>query len=179
MTDFPEPMLQTPRLVLRRHTLEDFDDAVAMWADAGVARFIGGKPATREEVWARLLRYAGHWALLGYGYWVIRERASGRFVGEIGFADFHRDIDPAFGDRPEAGWALAPWAHGQGFAGEALAAILSWADGQFRTKSTVCMIDPANAPSLRLAEKVGYREYTRTLYKGAPTLLFERTPAAV
>ena len=178
MTDFLEPVLETPRLVLRRHRLDDFEDAVAMWADQDVTRFIGGKPATREEVWARLLRYAGHWALLGYGYWVIRETVSGRFVGEIGFADFHRDIDPAFAGAPEAGWALAPWAQGQGFAGEALAAILGWADGHFGSARTVCMIDPANAASLRLAQRSGYLEYARTSYKGAPTILFERAGVA-
>ena len=38
----------------------------------------------------------------------------------------------------------------------------------------VILIDPANAPSLRLAEKVGYREYARTTYHGDPTILLER-----
>jgi RimJ/RimL family protein N-acetyltransferase len=174
MTDFLEPVLETARLMLRPHRLDDFEDAVAMWGDSDVTRFIGGKPATREEVWARLLRYAGHWALLGYGYWVIRETATARFVGEIGFADFHRDIAPPFEGAPEAGWALARWAHGQGFAVEALSAILAWADGHFGAARTVCMIEPANGPSLRLAQKAGYLEYARTSYKGAPTILFER-----
>ena len=176
MTDLPDPELETARLTLRRHRVDDFEDAAAMWADPGVTRFLSGKPATREEVWARLLRYAGHWALLGYGYWVIREKASGRFVGEIGFSDFHRDIDPPFGDRPEAGWVLALNAQGQGFAGEALAAALTWADAHFGETPTVCMIDPANAPSIRLAEKSGYREYARAPYKGEPCILLERLP---
>ena len=41
-------------------------------------------PATREEAWARLLRYAGHWALLGYGFWLVEDRTTGSFVGEVG-----------------------------------------------------------------------------------------------
>ena len=61
-----------------------------MWADPEVTRYIGGRPFGVEEVWTRLLRYAGHWALLGYGYWAVIEKSSGRFVGEAGLADFHR-----------------------------------------------------------------------------------------
>ena len=38
----------------------------------------------------------------------------------------------------------------------------------------VCMIDPGNAPSTRLAEKFGYRRYADAAYKGAPTVLFRR-----
>lgn len=168
------PVLTTERLTLRAHTRADFEESAAMWADAGVTRHIGGKPFTREESWARLLRYAGLWALLGYGYWVVRETAGGRFVGEVGFGNFHRELDPPFGDVPEAGWALAPDAHGLGYASEALRAVLDWADGGPESARTVCMIDPANAASIRVAAKAGYAEYAQTSFKGLPTILFER-----
>ena len=49
-----------------------------------IARFIGGRPYTREEVWARILRYVGHWTLKGYGFWAIEEKLSGDFIGEAG-----------------------------------------------------------------------------------------------
>lgn len=170
------PTLVTDRLTLAGHGLGDFADSAAMWADEEVVRHIGGRPFTAEECWARLLRYAGMWPLLGYGFWTVRETASGRFVGEMGFADFHRDLDPPFGDVPEAGWALARWAHGQGFAAEALRAAIAWGDARFGGARTVCMIDPDNAASVRLASKFGYREYARTSFKGSPTVLFERLP---
>jgi hypothetical protein len=105
-------IIETPRLVLRPHTRADLDESAAMWGDPETTRFIGGKPYTREEAWARLLRYAGHWDLLGFGHWVARD-AAGRFVGEVGFADFQREIEPRL-DAPEAGWVLARWAQGQG-----------------------------------------------------------------
>ena len=82
------PMLETERLILRGHRLEDFDDSFALWSDPKVTRYTGNKPASREEVWNRLLRYVGHWALLGYGFWNVRERGSDRFVGEVK-DDFH------------------------------------------------------------------------------------------
>ncbi len=63
-----------------------------MWADPEVTRYIGGKPLTEEESWARLLRYVGHWSLLGFGYWVVEEKTTGNFIGEVGFADYKRDL---------------------------------------------------------------------------------------
>ncbi len=167
-------MIETERLTLRVHRVADFDECAAMWGDPEVTRHIGGKPSTREECWARLLRYAGHWSLLGFGFWVIREKATGRFAGEVGFADFKREMEPAFGDAPECGWVLAPWAHGKGYATEAVKAALAW----MGKKRTVCMINPPNAASLRVAEKCGYQEFTRTKYHGEDVILFERRPPA-
>ena len=171
------PVLETDRLILRGHRREDLADSAAMWGDAEVVRFISGKPQTREEVWAKMLRLVGHWAMLDCGYWVVTEKATGRFAGEAGFGLFEREIDPPFGDTPEAGWALASWAQGQGYAGEAVRAILAWGDQRFDRARVVCMIAPENGSSLKLAEKVGFREYHRTTYKEQPTILLER-PAA-
>ena len=83
----------------------------AMWSDPAVTRYIGGKTFSREEVWERLLRYAGTWTMFGYGFWVIREKVSGDFVGEVGFHSLHRNIVPPFGDRPELGFAPQFCAH--------------------------------------------------------------------
>lgn len=170
------PVLTTERLTLRGHRREDFEASAAMWGDEGVTRFIGGKPFTPEDVWSRLMRYIGHWDLLGFGYWVIEETATGAFLGELGFADFHRAIEPPFEGAPEIGWALAPSAQGKGYASEALKAATAWGDAHFGRVRTVCMISPENTPSVRVAEKAGYREYARTTYKGAPTVLYERAP---
>ena len=60
------PILETERLKLRGHRLDDFVHCSAIWADPEVTRYIGGKPLTEEECWKKWLRYAGHWALLGF-----------------------------------------------------------------------------------------------------------------
>jgi len=145
-----------------------------MWGDAEVTRYIGGRPFPPDEVWTKVLRYIGHWALLGFGFWVIREQATGRFVGEVGFADFKRDIQPSLEGSVEIGWALAPWAHGKGFATEAVQGALGWGARHLAGRRTVCLISPENVASIRVAQKCGYREFHRGTYKGAPTLLFER-----
>lgn len=166
--------LHTARLILSPPVLTDFEGSASVWGDPEVVRFITGTPSTRSESWARFLRHAGGWALLGYGYWMVREAATGRFAGEVGFGDFRRDMTPSFGDTPEAGWVLAPWAHGQGYASEAVAAAHAWGDTHFKAGRTVCMIDPDNAASLRVAAKAGYAEYGRTDFRGSAVVLLER-----
>jgi RimJ/RimL family protein N-acetyltransferase len=166
------PVIETERLVLRRHRLADFDACAAMWAEPEVTRHIGGRPFSEEETWARLLRYAGHWTLLGFGYWAIEER--GRFIGELGFADFKRDLDPPLDGKPELGWALVASAHGRGYATEAVGAALAWGDAHFGATRTVCLIRPDNLRSIRVAGKCGYRELRRAILKGTPTIVFAR-----
>jgi RimJ/RimL family protein N-acetyltransferase len=171
------PMIETPRLILRGHRAADLGDTLSLWSDPDVVRHIGGRPSTREDVWARLLRYLGHWAVAGYGFWNLRERATDRFVGEVGLADFHRDLAFSFDGAPETGWALAPWSHGQGYATEAMTAILAWSAAAH--PRTVCIINPGNLASLRVATKLGYRELGRADYKASEIIILERsaTPA--
>ncbi len=174
------PQLETARLILRGHALADLDDCAAMWADPEIVRHIGGQPSTREQAWARLLRYVGHWELLGFGFWAIVEKSSGRFAGELGLADFKRELEPdslhsgpPIGDL-ETGWVVAPWAHGRGFATEALQAALAWGDARFPGRSTACVIEPANTASIRLATKCGYVESSRATYHGDSIVIFRR-----
>jgi RimJ/RimL family protein N-acetyltransferase len=167
------PVLETERLRLRLHELRDFEASAAMWGDADVARYIGGKPSTREESWGRFLRYVGHWHALGHGFWLIEDRATGAFVGEGGMGTFKREIEPRL-EAPEAGWALAPAMHGKGYAHEAMSAALSWAEKHFDRTDFVCIIAPENQPSLNLAQKLGFREYARGLYKGETSAMLRR-----
>jgi RimJ/RimL family protein N-acetyltransferase len=166
-------VFETERLRLRPHTAADQGDLAAMWGDERVARHIGGRVSTTQESWARLLRYAGLWPLLGYGYWAVEERATGRFVGDVGLADFRREMTPPLRS-PEAGWVLAPWAHGRGFATEAVRAVLAWSDEHLQSASTVCIIDAGHAASIRVAVKCGYVESGRATYMGDAIAIFER-----
>jgi RimJ/RimL family protein N-acetyltransferase len=175
---FEVPVLETERLKLRGHRVDDFVHCAAMWADPVVVRHTVGKPLTEEESWRRLLSYAGHWALMGFGYWVAEDKASGKFVGEIGFADYKRNLEPSLKGVPEIGWVLASAAHGKGFATEAVRAAVAWGDAHFASARTACIIAPENVASIRVAEKCGYRELTRTTYKGHPVLMYVRDAEA-
>jgi len=168
------PILETARLRLRAHRIEDFPECTRMWSDPNVTRNIRSTPFSAEETWSRLLRYIGHWTLLGFGYWIIELRETGAFLGEAGFADYRRDISPSLEGIPEIGWVLAPDAHGKGFATEAVSAVVAWSDSHFNTKRTGCIIPPENAASIRVAVKCGYREFARTTYHGKPTIIYVR-----
>ncbi len=169
------PAIETARLTLRGHRIDDYDASAAMWADPNVVRYITGKPATPQQSWMRLLNYVGHWRLMGFGYWLVEETASGKFVGEVGFADFKRGLDPSLSGVPEIGWALATDMTGRGYATEAVRAAVDWSDRDRQWGKTICIVKPQNTSSLRVATKCGYADVRRFDYGGEQTILFART----
>ncbi|GGD61296.1 GNAT family N-acetyltransferase [Erythrobacter arachoides] len=168
------PLLVTERLELWRPVADDLPQLVAMVSHPQTARYLGG-PQPMAEHFARFARNAGSWQLYEYGSFMVRLRGGdGRIVGNCGVFHSWRGLGEDFDDRPEAGWILADGYAGQGLAQEALRAVLAWLDGRLDTE-IVCMIEPANAPSLRLAGKLGFRP-TRdaALPSGQPVRLFAR-----
>jgi len=166
--------LETPRLLLRPHRLDDFDLHAAMWAEPQVVRFIGGKPMSREAAWTRFLRQVGMWRLLGFGFFALEDRESGAFVGEAGFHEMRRDIAPSLEGTLEAGWALVPAMHGRGLAEEAMRAAIAWADRAHPGPRMTCIIQVGHAASLRVAAKLGFTPYVETTYHGDVVTLLER-----
>ena len=168
--------IETERLVLKPLAATDYDAQCALWRQPDVYRYITGKPMDRETVWLRLLRDIGHWMALGQGNWSMRTRDTGAYVGSVGVLNYLREVEPVF-DAPELGWGAAPAFQGQGMAREGLEAALVWADTVLDAPRTVCMISPDNTPSLKLAERVGYRPYADGTYKDSVVTLLERLRA--
>jgi RimJ/RimL family protein N-acetyltransferase len=168
------PVLETERLRLRGHETGDFERLAELWGDPRTVEFIGRKPSSGEEAWARLLRYAGLWTLMGFGYWVVEEKATGEYLGECGFAEYRREIEPSIVGRPEAGWVFAASAQGKGYATEAMRAVLAWGRVRFGDEGAVCLVDPENRASLRVAEKLGFREERRVSFRGHVTVVLGR-----
>lgn len=173
MTD--NRIITTDRLIMTPHDRTDFPDLVGLWSDPQVVRFLGGAPHAEEDIWGRLLRYAGSWALLGFGFWAVRARDDGSYVGDVGFLEGRRaGVDGFHGD-PEIGWSLNVAAQGKGYASEAVRAALGWGGDEFagRFKRTVAMIHPDNAASVAVAARCGFRHFSVARYKDAPTGLWE------
>lgn len=168
------PRLETERLILRPHRVEDFPDCAAMWRDPQVVKYTIGSESPPQRTWQRLLAYCGHWALLGFGYWAVESKASGRYIGELGFADFHRDLPQSVHGLPEVGWALAVAAHGQGYATEALRKVLEWGDANLASPRTICIIQRENHASVHLARKFGYLTTLREATDSEPAMLLAR-----
>ena len=168
------PTLATERLLLRPYRLDDFDAYAAMWADPHVTRFIGGVPFTREQSWTRFLRQIGLWYHLGFGFLAIEDKASGVFAGECGFHDLYRAIEPSIEGTMEAGWGLVPAMQGRGLAEEAMRAALTWAEMHGPRDRLTAIIDPGNTASLRVAARLGFVEFARSVYSGNAIVMLER-----
>ena len=168
------PILETKRTIMRGHTVDDYPDSHAMWSNEAVVKYISGVPSTESESWERLLRYSGIWQMMKYGYWLVEEKSTGKFLGEVGFANYKRDITPSLDDLPEAGWIFAPSAHGKGFASEAVAEAIKWGDANLLENKTVCIFDPEHTRSIKMATKNGYNNRGIADYMGGPTLVMER-----
>ena len=168
------PVLETARLILRPFQAIDLEAQANVMGNPDVVRHLGGTPFSREDTWRRLLCAPGLWTLLGYGYWAVVRRDDGAYVGQLGFADFKREMAPSIEGLPEIGWILAPSMHGRGYATEAALAALAWADEVLDAPEIAAIIDADNAPSIRVAEKCGFNENEPAAYRGEPIILFRR-----
>jgi RimJ/RimL family protein N-acetyltransferase len=168
------PTLTTERLSIEPMALAHWEEYAAAWADPRMTEFVGGEPRIRNISWGKMLQGIGLWSLFGYGYWSFVERASGKFVGNGGLAQFERGI-PELDGYPEAGWAFAPDAWGKGYATEAMTAIVAWADaaklGEIR-----CIIDPGNAASHNVATKLGFTQFAESHDVIGDLFIYSRTP---
>lgn len=147
------PILETKRLILREPALGDFDSYAAVWADPKVMRYLSqtGHAMARHEAWRAFTGQAGHWSLRGYGMFAVLERVTTEFVGFVG--PWEPEGWPGF----EIGWTLGSRYWGHGYATEAARACLRYAFTELGRPHIVSLIAPDNAPSIRVAERLGER----------------------
>ena len=170
-------MLTTERLTIVPHRPEHFEAYAQFWGkDPG--HFLRSlAPMHPADAWTRLLRPFGHWTAFGYGPFLCFDK-SNVLVAEAGYADFRRGVGERFDGVPEGMWKVDLATQGQGYASEAMAAITQWFDATQSAPRSVCMIGPANEPSIRVARRLGFREFERSGYRDSPVVLFERVRPA-
>ena len=168
------PRIETDRLVLRPWRKDDFRPYHAILSQPEVHRHFGPTPMSVEEAWRRLTSFAGGWQFLGFGMWAVEETATGKLVGIVGFFNAWRGLEPEFGEEPEMGWIMATETHGKGMASEACDAALDWAERNLEPTPMWAIIAPANEPSFKLAERLGFEPVRETTYHGDPTVILRR-----
>ena len=143
------PTIETPRLRLRGHRQDDLAAYSALWADPIVVLHTVGVPQTPEECWGRFLRAHGHWAVVGFGYWVVRESEE-----TLGFCGVKFMRLP---DRPVLNlfYRFAPQAWGRGFASEAATAVVRWVSTNAPDHPIIARVRPDNVASQRVAVNAG------------------------
>ena len=168
------PNLETRRLVLRGFEMRDFDSFCEKLKNPVVMAALGGPIDDRAVAWEKFVRGPGFWSLLGFGLWTVEEKATKRYMGDVGFGVFERPFDPPMPAVPEAAWVLDEWAHGAGFGSEAVSAMLQWADDNLDFDRYTCIIPHDALPSIKLAENMGFAPVRTVQFKEQDTVVYER-----
>ncbi|MBP9184077.1 MAG: GNAT family N-acetyltransferase [Fuscovulum sp.] len=140
------PTIRTARCQLRSPVLEDAVAWIAIMVPDAQGHL--GGPHTEAEAFVEFAAYVGSWLLRGHGLWTVTDHAD-RVLGFVVIG-----LEP--GDQePELGWLFLPEARGQGLAAEAATAARDHALRTCGLPGLVSCIDPTNAPSRRLARRLG------------------------
>ena len=150
--------LEDERLRLDLLRPQDFDALYAIQSDPEVCRYLLYEARTREQVATALERDSAQIRLEKAGDYLqpaIRGRGEneGAFIGTMYFE--LKSID----DRTaEIGWLVAPGFQGRGYAREAAAMLLDLAFGEVGLHRVIAELDPRNAASVRVCERLGMRK---------------------
>lgn len=143
------PTLTTERLTLRAPTPQDIDAYRAFYdvSDVKVGGYRGGR--SDDEVKAILDRDTAHWAVNGFGMFLLHRTEDGAFMGGTGLS--HPDDWPSH----ELTWWLMPEARGTGFATEASRAVIDWAYSMLGWSQVETHMRDENAAAHALAKRLG------------------------
>src|SRR5215831_8325006 len=146
--------LETERLVLRRFTMADVDNLVALDADPDVMHFItGGIPTSRDEIENEVLPYYFDFYehSEGYGFWAVIEKPTGEFLGWFHF----RPPEEGAPGEAELGYRLRKSAWGKGYATEGSRALIRKGFTESGVQRVTAEAMAANIASRRVMDKAG------------------------
>ena len=135
-----------------------------------VGRFVHHADAGRRRL---IDRMRGIEAEHGHCFWALTVRDNDALIGWCGVIP---GKDGPIAGKAEIGWRVASDCWGQGYASEAVACALEWADTRF--DRTVAMINPANATSISVARRCGFAIFGEATYRAEPVGLWERSRPA-
>lgn len=165
------PVIETERLVLRMPEAGDIGPWMRFHQSAR-ANFVGGGDVAEEISWRMFAGVIGHWALRGFGLFIMALKDGGRAVGYCG------PWRPHGWPEEELGWAVWDAAdEGRGYVREGVEAARAHAFRDLGWKTAVSYIDARNTRSIRLAERLGAApDWSAATPRGEPCVVF-RHPA--
>jgi [ribosomal protein S5]-alanine N-acetyltransferase len=161
---------RTDRLIAERLRVEDLDELRRMHHDPRVMATLGGlrSDARTQQFLRENLR---HWDRHGYGLWMFRANADGRFVGRGGL----RHVHVGGNDEVELAYALMAAFWGIGLATEMAEAIVAVAFEHLGMENIVAFTLATNQASRRVMEKVGCKFERHIVHAGLPHVLYRIT----
>jgi RimJ/RimL family protein N-acetyltransferase len=157
----PRP-IETERLLLRRSRPEDAATISAYRSDPNVNRQQGWDRTDLEGVLADIVEMSGR-SPGEPGGWVqftVEERGGGRIVGDVGLSV--ADGEPGV---IKVGYTIDPAFQGLGYATEAIRALVEYAFETLGAEVVRAHASAENAPSIRVAEKIGMRLVERVEHR--------------
>ena len=154
MHSYPTPILTTNRLTLRPLTMDDAADLFAVFSDPAVVRYWSAEP------WTSVTNAQDAIALALEAYREQNEVRFGIELAETGALVGTVNLHHVFPQnrRCEIGYALASPCWGKGYASEALSAALDYGFHELRLNRVEADIDPRNAASSAVLERMGFRK---------------------
>jgi ribosomal-protein-alanine N-acetyltransferase len=169
-------ILETKRLLLRRQVSEDLDALWALYCDPEITKYIPDAPKTYEEAREELEWHRnGHPRHPELGLWATIYKETGKFIGRCGLLPW--TIEGQL--EVEVAYTIAQDFWGRGLATEAAHAILQYGFEQLHLSRLICLIDPENIASQRVAERIGMtleRKVDGIAGDGCPTLIYSTIP---
>jgi ribosomal-protein-alanine N-acetyltransferase len=160
-------ILETPRLRLREYTERDLETLAPMVGDEEQMRFYP-RPKTKEEASAWISGNLSLYRKHGFGFWFMESVATSEFLGYCGIRpQTVEDLAEI-----EIGWHTPKKFWNQGVATEAALACRDLAFTRFNLQRLIGIIDPHNAASRRVAEKIGMRPERETVLAECPCVVY-------
>lgn len=145
------PEGETERLYLRELKPEDLDSLHAIFSDDDTMRFYPA-PFTREQTGQWIQKNLERYWKDGFGLWGVCLKETDDLIGDCGLVqqsvDDHIEI--------EIGYHINKKYWSRGLATEAAKACKEYGFHQLYFNKLICIIDPRNIPSIRVAEKIGF-----------------------
>jgi ribosomal-protein-alanine N-acetyltransferase len=162
-------VIETERLALRRLTMNDLDALAAIYADADVRKYFPEGTLTYEQTKEELEWIINvYYGQYGFGLWATTLTETNEFIGRCGLLPW--TIDGR--QEVEVAYLLAKEHWGRGLGTEAARAILAYGFGELHLSRLICLIDPANEASVKVAMKIGMSLEREADIDGGPTLVY-------
>lgn len=148
------PILITKRLILRELRLSDIAAIHRLKSDPAVVSLYYAKPKTYEQSATKLNNLIALNERREALTWCVALAVSpDELIGTICLWDFRAERQVA-----EIGYELLPAYHNQGIMSEAAARVIDYGFSEMKLKLIDALVNPQNAPSCRLLEKLGFRK---------------------